>query len=230
MPSTRPKTFRGFPQGTHDFLQGVRLNNSKAWLEEHRAEYDEFFVESAKSFVNALAPRLEKLTPGVVVEPKINGSIFRLNRDVRFSKDKQPYKDYLDIAFWEGPRRSRASSLFVRIGLDECVVGCGFQLSTPSQLLAFRNAVSEPRTGQELAALAKKWRRRGIEFKGAHYKRIPRGFPADGPAAEFLLHNALFVTVAHSPEEARDKSWLTTCVGHWRSFLPLHRWLLEHVG
>src|SRR5690242_9527174 len=103
-------TFQGFPKGTVQFLSALRKNNDKAWFDAHRADYEDCYVEPAKAFVAAIAPRLEKLDPRIQAEPKVNGSILRINRDVRFAKDKSPYKDHLDLWFWSGEEKGWETS------------------------------------------------------------------------------------------------------------------------
>ena len=88
--------FFGFFKGSRRaFSPPLSKNNEKAWLRRARAEYDAHFVEPAKRFVEALAPRLERIDPMLQAIPKVNGSIMRINRDIRFSKDKTPSKDHL---------------------------------------------------------------------------------------------------------------------------------------
>ena len=77
-----------FSKETVRFLAGLRRNNKKEWFEAHRDDYDHHFIEPAKAFVAALAPRLARIDPAIHAEPRVNGSILRINRDVRFSKDK----------------------------------------------------------------------------------------------------------------------------------------------
>jgi uncharacterized protein (TIGR02453 family) len=84
-------TFSGFPKDTIRFLSGLRKNNDRSWFEGHREQYQVGFVEPAKAFVEAITPRLHKIDPGIRAEARVNGSILRLNRDLRFSKDKTPY-------------------------------------------------------------------------------------------------------------------------------------------
>ena len=158
-------SFQGFPSGTLKFLRGVRKNNSKKWFDAHRSDYDEYFVGAAKQFVVAVGAKLEKIIPAIVTEPKINGSIFRINRDVRFSNDKRPYKDHLDFAFWEGEKRASSSSLFFRLSPDGFVVGAGYH-ACPQLLNAFRGAVADSESGKSLAGLARKLRKSGHEFTG----------------------------------------------------------------
>lgn len=93
-------TSTGFPAETLAFLRGLAENNTKAWFEAHRADYQAHYVEPALAFVAALGPRLQQIAPGAQFEPRINGSLFRINRDVRFSADKSPYKHHIDLWFW----------------------------------------------------------------------------------------------------------------------------------
>ncbi len=223
------KGFSGFPDGTLGFLRGVRANNTKTWFDAHRKDYDELYVAPAKAFVEALAPRLSDFAPEIVAEARINGSIFRINRDVRFSRDKRPYKDHLDFVFWEGEKKASASSFFFRLSPDRLFIGAGFHQARPAQLKSFREAVADPKSGTSLAQVVKNLRGHGHELGGKHYKRHPRGFPEDGPAAELLLHNALFVIQEGSPDAALRAQIVNTCVQHWQEMLPLHRWLIDHV-
>lgn len=221
-------TFAGFPNGTLDFLSGLRENNTKAWFGEHRADYDKYYVQPAVDFVEAVGAKLKKVAPQVVAEPKINGSIFRINRDVRFSNDKRPYKDHLDFSFWEGGKKGSPSALFFRVSPDGVYIGAGHH-SCKQLLKAFRTAVADPIAGKELASVAKKVRKAGYQLEGAHYKRIPAGFADDGPAAEFLLHDGLVVVTEFKAAFATEAGLIGECVKHWKAAMPLHRWLNNHV-
>ena len=225
MPDTR---FSGFRQGTLKFLGGLRKHNTKSWFEAHRADYDDYYVAPAKAFVEAIGAALARVAPRIVAEPKINGSIFRINKDVRFSKDKRPYKDHLDFSFWEGEKRGSSSALFFRVSPDGVYVGAGYHSCKHLQS-AFRAAVAGPVAGKKLAAVARKIRRAGYELEGARYKRMPRDFPHDGPAAEFLLHDGLYVVTEYEPTFATDDRLVDECVKQWKTAMPLHRWLIDHV-
>ena len=75
--------FTGFPPETFTFLKGLKANNSKVWFEAHRGDYEQFHLAPAKAFVEAIAPGLKKISKDVHAEAKVNGSIFRINRDIR---------------------------------------------------------------------------------------------------------------------------------------------------
>jgi uncharacterized protein (TIGR02453 family) len=89
--------FRGFAEEGLRFLDELALNNNKQWFDSHRPQFDEYLLEPAKAYVVEVGARLqERISPGIHAEPRINGSIMRMNRDIRFSKDKSPYKTWFD--------------------------------------------------------------------------------------------------------------------------------------
>lgn len=221
--------YSGFPASTLKLVRGLERNNTKAWFEKNRALYDEGYVEAGKAFVSAVEPKLHKIAPEVECQPKINGSIFRINRDVRFSKDKRPYKPHVDFWFWEGARKGAVSGFFFRVAPKEVIVGVGAHGFAKEQLAAFRSAVSDPASGKALAALAKKLTKAGYTLEGESYKRTPKGFDDEGPAAAFLRFGALHASVKLPVKVASSGAVLTEAMKHWRKLSPLHAWLVEHV-
>lgn len=139
-----------FPAETTAFLADLRADNTKAWFDANRDRYQVAYVEPAKAFVEMIAPALDDLVPGIAAEPRVNGSIFRINRDIRFSKDKTPYKDHLDFWFWEGQRKTAVSGLFLRVAPDTVIVGAGSHGFESRRLAAYRDAVADPTRGDEL--------------------------------------------------------------------------------
>ena len=138
-------TFSGFPRETLTFLRGLSRNNEKHWFDAHRSEYEAYFLEPAKAFVEAAGDGLERFAPGVHAEPRVNGSIFRINRDIRFSKDKTPYKDHLDMWFWEGERKGAVSGFYMRVGTRELSLGVGAHCFDKNRLKTYRDAVCDAR-------------------------------------------------------------------------------------
>ena len=110
------------PTATVEFLAELRAHNSREWFDAHRARYERDLLAPAKQLVTELAPLLERLAPGIRAEPRVLGSIFRINRDTRFSSDKRPYKDHLDFWFWHGDRARAVSGLFLRITPESVAV------------------------------------------------------------------------------------------------------------
>jgi uncharacterized protein (TIGR02453 family) len=221
-----------FPPDTLAFLEELRRDNTKAWFEANRARYQSAYVEAAKAFVEAVAPVLAGIVPGIRAEPRVLGSIFRINRDTRFSADKRPYKDHLDFWFWEGERKTAVSGLFVRISPDVVGVGAGSHSFDQAALGRFRAAVIDDAARAELADAVEGIEKAGYPVDGQTYKRVPAGYPVDaeGPAARFLRHSALFVHHDEPDDLALDAERLLPALGgHWSALAPLHRWLVNHV-
>jgi uncharacterized protein (TIGR02453 family) len=222
--------FGGFPPETIQFLRELRDNNRKDWFEAHRGDYEAFWVGPAKAFVVAAGELLAELAPGIRAEPRVLGSIFRINRDTRFARDAGPYKDHLDFWFWEGERRNAVSGFFARLTPERMGVGAGCHGLDPERLARFRHAVADPSSGADLAAIAQRLEAAGYRLGGAALSRPPAGFGSDGPAGRFLLHKALFVHHDEPVDErVQSAAVLTTCGRHWSALAPLHRWLTDNV-
>jgi uncharacterized protein (TIGR02453 family) len=220
-------SFAGFPRATVGFLKGLRAHNDKPWFEAHRDDYAAAFVAPAAAFAEALAPRLRKIEPEVQVEPRVNGSIMRINRDIRFSKDKSPYKDHLDLWFWTGDRKSwDASGFFFRLTPDRLLLGAGMHVFAPPVLARYRAAVLDARKGAALAATVARLRKVGYEVGTESYKKVPAGAPADHPRAALLRHEGLHATwEGKHPAELATGAIVDVVAKHFAAVAPVHRWL-----
>ena len=197
-----------FPPDTLAFLDELGSHNTKAWFEANRGRYQAAYVEAAKAFVDAATPILETIVPGIRAEPRVLGSIFRIHRDTRFSHDKRPYKDHLDLWFWEGDRKTAVSGLFARIAPELVGAGAGSHGFDKRELAAYRSAVADTDSGAELARIVAGIEAAGYDLGGKTYSRVPRGYPAEGPAARLLRHSALFVHHDEAAELALDHEHL----------------------
>ncbi len=222
--------FRGFPKQTFTFLRGLAKHNSKDWFEANRDAYDEYYVEAAKEFVVAAGNALEKIAP-VSYEPRVNGSIFRINRDIRFSKDKTPYKTHLMLRFWEGADRKKAKSgFYLRMDHKTVGIGVGAHMFDKAGLGRFRKAAGNASKGAALAKAVAKVTKAGYEVHGKHYKKAPKGYDLDGPAGELILHNGLWLGSDDKlPASVSTKAFVSFCVTRWKKMLPVHRWLVDEL-
>jgi uncharacterized protein (TIGR02453 family) len=222
--------FAGFPPETIGFLRQLRANNRKDWFDAHRSDYEAFWLAPAKAFVVAAGQQLAELAPGIRAEPRVLGSIFRINRDTRFAPGAGPYKDHLDFWFWEGERRHAVSGFFARLTPEVVGVGAGCHALDLEHLTRFRQAVADPASGSDLAGIAQRLELAGYQLGGAALKRPPAGFAGGGPAGRLLLHKALFVHRDEAADErVHDGAILAMCMRHWRALAPLHRWLTDNV-
>ena len=137
-------------------------------------------IEPAKAFVDAVGERLDdEVASGLTAKPAVNGSIRRLNRDLRFSADKTPYNARLHLIFWGGPKPNQGSAFHLVIAPDHVGVGAGQWQFTPAQLVAYRSALSNPARAQALDQAVATAREAGVgDLDGPHLKRQPAGFQA----------------------------------------------------
>lgn len=219
--------FEHFSEETRQFLVGIADHNEKAWFEENRALYDTGYVEAGKAFVQAMAPRLKAISPEVQAEPRINGSIMRVNRDVRFSKDKRAYKTHLDFWFWHGEKKGWASpGFYLRITPDQVLLGTGMHQFDKETLESFRHAVVLPRSGKALQAAVAAVRAAGAyEIGEKTRKRPPRGFETDPDRAEYLLFEGLTATITLPGTVAFAPGFADLCAQHFAATWPIGQWL-----
>lgn len=202
--------FTGFPVAALDFYEDLEADNSKAFWAAHKAVYDDC----------VRGPMLALLAE---LEPEFGtGKTFRPYRDVRFSKDKAPYKTHQGGFVQTAP----GVGFYVQVDAAGLVVAGGFYAGSSAQVAAYRTAVDDERRGAQLEKLLRKLRRDGFEIGGAQLKTRPRGTDPDHPRLDLLRHKALtagrteqsppWLDSARTFDEVRDA---------WRRFRPLVEWL-----
>lgn len=223
--------FPGFPAETFAFLEGIAAHNEKAWFDANRPLYDAGYVEPAKALVAALGPRLQKVSPQVQFEPRVNGSIARINRDIRFSKDKRPYKDHLDLWFWHGEKRGwDQPGFWFRLTPAKIYLGSGMHGFGKELLESFRNAVIHPRSGKALLAAVKQVEAKGYEVGGKSRKQPPRGYQTDPDRAEYLLFEGLHAGTEMPATAALEPGFVDKALEHFAATWPIGKWLVDEVS
>ena len=225
-------TFPGFPKASVKFFNDLAKNNSKVWFEAHREAYESNVVAPSEQFVMTMGTRLQKLSPNVNADPRVNRSLFRLHRDTRFSKDKTPYKTHMGVMFWEGQRsRMECSCYYMHLEPPQLMLGVGIYEFTPELLDGYRKACVHPKLGPALNQITKQLTKKGYALGGKFYKKVPRGFDADHPNAELLLHNGMHAGIETKiPAEFYTPKLLDYCFAHYKNMAPLHHWLVEALG
>lgn len=204
--------FRGWPAEALEFFEGLAADNSRTYWLAHKPVYDEA----------VLAPMLALLAE---LEPEFGpGKVFRPNRDVRFSRDKSPYKTAIGATV--------GTAGYVQLSAAGLASGSGTYGFSPDQLARYRAAVLDDSSGTALVEVVEGIRRHGIELTGHDVlKSAPRGVPADHPRLDLLRHKGL-ITWRQWPAG----SWLGTARAKarvlelLRASEPLRRWLAAHVG
>lgn len=176
-----------FSTATFEFLGELSAHNERAWFAANKARYETLVREPALEFIAAMAPQLEKIAPNFRAEPrKVGGSLLRVFRDTRFSRDKTPYKTNIGIQFRHSLGKDvHAPGFYLHIANDGCFLGAGCWHPEPDALARIRARIAEKPERWFAARDDKKFRRLWT-LAGASLQRPPRSYAADHPAIEDL--------------------------------------------
>jgi uncharacterized protein (TIGR02453 family) len=228
-----PAAFRGFDPAGLAFLAGLERDNTRRYFDTHRRTYQTELFEPSKAFVVALGAALrQRISAGLRAEPRIGGSLFRIANDLRFARDKPPYKPHLDVAFWEGengPRRDPA--LILRITPTEIHLGAGVFTLTGAALDRYRAALRETEPAAELDKAVTALVDAGAELSEPTRVRPPAGFTADGPAVRFAVRDGFHLTQRlRHPATLATADFVAWCTDRLALYAPVHRWLTANTG
>lgn len=221
--------FRGFPQDGLALLAELPKRD-KAWFESQRARYLSALLEPAKAFVLAVEEQLrERISPEIEGEPKINGSISPIHRDIRFSADKTPYKDHLLIKWWQGEDKKTAPTLYVRLTAREAGFASGSALTA---LDRWRELIDDQATGIPFAAaVAKLTKAKKAEVAGADLKRVPAPYSADHPRGDLLRHKMFQIRWSEPlPASVGSAGFASWCAKRLEGAADIHHWLVSKLS
>ncbi len=206
--------FAGFPVAALDFYDDLEVDNTKSFWEAHKEIYADAVKAPMVALCAALAPEFGE------------AKIFRPYRDVRFSKDKTPYKNHQGAYASTGP----ATGYYVQLSARGVMVGGGFYDADSRRLAAFREAVADHRAGRRLQRVLDGLTKGGWEVGGDALKTTPRGYPADHPRIGLLRHKSLTVTRSYGFEPVIHEPRLLDQVrSDWRTVTPLLDWVGTEV-
>ncbi|MEU7001951.1 DUF2461 domain-containing protein [Nonomuraea sp. NPDC046570] len=206
--------FTGFPDEAFVFYEGLEADNSKTYFTLHRHLYEEAVRAPMLALVEELAEEFG------------TAKLFRPYRDVRFAKDKSPYKDHQGAFIDVQP----GVGLYVEVGASGLYTAGGFYTQAPDQVARYRAAVDQDLSGKPLERIVADLRDRGYTVDGDRLKTRPRGVPEDHPRLDLLRHRSLHCGRRYEPEpwvhtpEAGERVRAT-----WRDYGPLVEWVAAHV-
>jgi len=223
--------FGGFSDATQQFLHDLRDNNDREWYQANKKTYEKAVKKPAIAWVEAMGTRLHDIDDKLTIDTRANGSgsLMRMARDTRFSKDKSPYKTNIAMMWWHGSGKKTQHPAFgMQITPDDAGLMVGMFGFPKPMLNAYRQAVVDDDLGEGLLEAIGAVQSHGYEILGEHYKTTPRGYDKDHPRADWLKYNALYT-------HATDLSWDTlksdnlvdVCFEHFEKMAPIHHWLLK---
>ncbi|MBQ0720618.1 MAG: DUF2461 domain-containing protein [Gammaproteobacteria bacterium] len=220
--------FKGFSPQLLSFLDELTVNNNRLWFGENKQRYEDAVLSPALSFVEHMACKIEKLSPYFEAIPKRSGgSLMRVYRDTRFSKDKTPYKTNLGIQFRH--RRGKdihAPGYYLHIQRNEVFLGVGCWRPDASSLAKIRQRiVDKPEAWR--AIVDKPSFKRQLAWGGDSLKRPPRGYSGDHPLIDSLKRKDFIVIKTLDDAALENEDFTRQVVKVFRAGEPLMRFLCE---
>jgi uncharacterized protein (TIGR02453 family) len=223
--------YASFEPGTLRFLGELAANNNREWFKEHKARYEEQVLDVALRFIQSMQDPLHEIAPHFVVVPtRVGGSLMRVYRDTRFSKNKLPYKTNIGIQFrHELAKDVHSPGYYVHIAPDDVFVGAGMWRPDPDSLRNIRERiVAKPAEWQR--AVGDKAFRRQFAIGGESLTRPPRGFDKDHECIEDIKRKSFIAVRNLSADAPVGKGFQRTVESSFRNAEPLMRFLCKAVG
>ena len=213
------------------FLKELAAHNNREWFNANKQRYEQSVRDPFLKFVADLSPKLKKISPHIVADPRpVGGSMMRIYRDTRFSKDKTPYKTGVMAHFWHDKGKEGATpAFFLRIRPGESAAGGGIWHPEPGALKKIRQAIVDD---------AKSWGKikQATEFRaacgmsGESLKRPPPGFDKDHPFVEDLKRKDFGAIARLDDKTVSSASFMDEVLGAFRTTTPFLEVLTEAVG
>src|SRR5213592_4211508 len=207
------------------FLRALKRNNRREWFTAHRDDYEAHVRQPMFAIIERLGADFRQFAPELVASPK--ASMYRIHRDTRFSENKTPYKTHVAAVFPpRGLPKHEGAGVYFHVSPDEVWVGGGMYAPQTPQLQAVR---------EHIAANIKRLRtlvespgfRRQITIEGDKLQRVPRGFPREHEAAEYLKFRNFIAGCEFPPSFATSPALYRTLLKVFRQVAPLARFLNE---
>ena len=220
-----------FTPALFEFLTELAANNNREWFLANKSRYDADVKEPALRFISDFAPHLAGISPRFRADPRANGgSLFRIYRDTRFSKDKRPYKTHTGIHFrHEAAKDAHAPGFYLHLQPGGVFAGAGIWRPGGPTLRAIREAIDEDPDSWLRASRDRRFRA-SFELSGDSLVRAPKGFTVTHPLIEDLRRKD-FIGVAELSEEAvLADDFMDVFAGLCRDAATLQRWLCGAIG
>lgn len=212
------------------FLEELKANNDRIWFKSNQARFEQTVREPLLAFIAAFEEPLANISPSMLaIAKKSGGSMFRIHRDTRFSKDKSPYKTWAAVQFrHEAGRDAHAPCYYLHLAPGDVFVGAGIWHPDRAALDAIRVLIDEKPAkwvkARDAVLLA------GWDLEGEALKRIPRGYAADHPLADDLRRKDFIAVRRLSEQDVVQSGFLQRYTDLCREPIELMKFLTEALG
>lgn len=220
-----------FRTETLRYLADLKVHNDRAWFEAHRDLYERWYRDAFVGFIAAFGERLPRISEHLVADARPSGgSVMRIYRDVRFAKDKTPYRTFTVVHFMhEDGGEGRAPGLFLYVAPDEVTAGGGLWNPEPAVAARIRAAIAEDPAAWKKATRSLTFRRR-FGLIGESLKRVPSGLPAIPELADDLRRKSFVAETAVPITDFTARDFLARYETIARGVAPLLGFLCDAVG
>jgi uncharacterized protein (TIGR02453 family) len=212
------------------FLRELGAHNERAWFEANKPRYVEEVRDPLLAFIAEVGPKLKAISPHFVADPRpVGGSMFRIYRDTRFSKDKTPYKTHASAQFrHELAKDVHSPGFYLHLQPGQVFVGAGLWRPDGESVKKIRTAMAEDPGAWKRAVRSRRFSD-AAHLAGDSLTRPPRGFDPDHPLIEDLKRKDFVAVVELDEKEACSPGFLTTFIGACRTGAPLVRFVCAAV-
>ncbi len=220
-----------FTPRTFSFLSELAANNHREWFLANKSRYEADVRDPALRFISDFSAPLERISPHFLAVPRANGgSLFRIYRDTRFSKEKTPYKTHTGIQFrHEAGRDAHAPGFYLHLQPGRCFMGCGSWRPGGPALRQIREAIDEDPQAWKRASRGAAFRRT-FALSGDSLVRAPQGFSIDHPLIRDLRRKDFIAVVQLSEDDVVSGGFLDRFATLCRTAAPFQRWLCRATG
>ena len=213
------------------FLRELSRNNNREWFLANKARYERDVRDPLLRFIEDFAPHLRRISPHFVADPRpVGGSLFRIYRDTRFSRDKRPYKTVAAAQFrHEQGKDVHAPGFYLHLEPGNVFAGAGLWHPDAETLRAVRDAIVE-RPGAWKRAVSGKTFRERFELGGNALKRPPRGYDPEHPLIDDVKRKDFVAMTAFAASEVFEPDFLERYAEVSRRTRPFMRFLTGAVG
>ncbi len=222
--------FEGFPHDCIPFLKELARNNNRNWFNDNKQRYESLVREPALMFIEGMADGLKKISPHfTAIAKKSGGSLIRIYRDTRFSKDKIPYKTNIGIQFrHELGKNVHAPGFYVHIAADECFIGVGIWHPESDALKAIREFILDNPSSWKDSRQYPPFKK-NFEMAGESLKRPPRGIPADHELIEDIKRKDFIALKSFDAKKINEKKFIQFVLSSFDQADPFMHYLCDAV-